>query len=439
MTSPPNLLARVARTRRVALLGQVAVHLALAGCVVAIYLLAVTLAGLFVPDRAGLAASLLAAGIVAVLVQPLRARLRAAVDRLLYGQRDDPYAVVSRLGQRLQATVAPEAALAVVVETIAAALRLPFAAIELTAEGRVIASARVGQPTDDLERVPLIHRGETLGALVLAPPGPLEWFGPAERRLLEVLARQVGVAAHAVRLTSDLQHSRQRLVAAREEERRRLRRDLHDGLGPLLAAMTLRLDAAANLVDRDAAAADGLLAGLIGDVRQVRLDIRRLVDNLRPPALDDLGLAGAIRDGVGRIAGADRPDGPSGHDGAGGAGGVGHPTSPVVSLELPDRLPALPAAVEMAAYRIALEAVTNVVRHAAARTCRVRLELAENAGPALVLAVEDDGRGLPPDLRVGVGLVSMRERATELGGRCAIEPGPAGGTRVRAWLPLPAT
>ena len=433
MTSLP---ARVARTRRAALLGNVAVHLALAGCVVVIYLLAVTLASLFVPDRASLAVSLLAAGIVAVLVQPLRARLRAAVDRLLYGQRDDPYAVVSQLGQRLQATVAPEAALAVVVETLAAALRLPFAAIELTAEGRVIASARVGQPADNLERVPLVYRGETLGELVLAPRGPLEWFGPAERRLVEVLARQVGVAAHAVRLTSDLQHSRERLVAAREEERRRLRRDLHDGLGPLLAAMTLRLDAAANLVGRDVAAADELLAGLVGDVRQVRFDIRRLVDDLRPAALDDLGLAGAIRDGVGRVAGAEGPDRPSGHDRAGRAG---DPTGLVVSLELPDRLPALPAAVEVAAYRIALEAVTNVVRHAAARTCRVRLELAENAGPALVLAVEDDGRGLPPDLRAGVGLVSMQERATELGGRCTIEPGSAGGTRVQAWLPLPAT
>lgn len=417
MTSLP---ARVARTRRIALLGRVAIHLALAGCVIAIYLATVTLAGLVVPDRASLAVSLLAAGVVAVLVQPVRARLQAALDRLLYGRRENPYAVVSQLGQRLQATVAPEATLAAIVETVAAALRLPFAAIELTDAGRVIATARFGEPADDLERVPLIHRGETLGALVLAPRGPLEWFGPADHRLIEVLARQVGVAAHAARLTGDLQRSRERLVAAREEERRRLRRDLHDGLGPLLAAMTLRLDAAANLVGRDAAAADELLAGLVGDVRRVRLDIRRLVDDLRPPALDEFGLAGAIRDGVGRIAGPDGSDGPA------------------VSLELAGPLPDLPAAVEVAAYRIALEAVTNVVRHAGARTCRVRLELAEEAGPVLVLAVEDDGRGLPPDLRAGVGLVSMRERATELGGQWMIGPGPGGGTRLQARLPLPA-
>jgi signal transduction histidine kinase len=431
-----GLSARSPRARPRTLLGELAVHVALAGCVVATYVLTVTLAGFVVPPRASFAVSLLAAGVVAVLVQPLRARLRAAVDRLLYGQRDDPYAIVSQLGQRLQATVAPEAALAAVVETVASALRLPFCAIELTAGNRVIASASVGQPVGEMERLALVHRGESVGALVLAPRSRLELLGPADRRLLEVLARQVAVAAHAARLTTDLQTSRERLVIAREEERRRLRRDLHDGLGPLLAAMTLRLDAAANLVPRDGAAADEVLAGLVDDVRQVRLDIRRLVDDLRPPALDDLGLVGAIRDGVARTADVAAPDG---GPGPGRPDEPGRPPGPVVSLDLPEELPDLPAAVEVAAYRIALEAVTNVVRHAAARVCRVRLALVEEPAPALVLTVEDDGRGLPPDLRAGVGLVSMRERATELGGRCAIEPGPAGGTWVEARLPLPTT
>lgn len=424
------------RVRPRIMLGELAVHVALAGCVVATYVLTVTLAGLIVPQRASFAVSLLAAGVVAVLVQPLRARLRAGVDRWLYGRRDDPYAVVSRLSQRLQAMVAPDAALTAVAETVAGALRLPFAAVELSVGGRAIAAARVGEPVGQVERLPLVYRAEVVGALVLGPRSTLEALGQADRRLLEVLARQVAVAAHAARLTGDLQGSRERLVIAREEERRRLRRDLHDGLGPLLAAMTLRLDAAANLVPRDARAADQVLAALLDDVRQVRLDIRRLVDDLRPPALDDLGLVGAIRDGVARTVGAALPDGAHG---LGRPAEPGHPAGPFVTLDLPESLPDLPAAVEVAAYRIALEAVTNVVRHAAARTCRVLLALTDEAGPALVVTVEDDGCGLPPDLQSGVGLVSMRERASELGGRCAIEPGPVGGTWVQAWLPIPTT
>jgi signal transduction histidine kinase len=447
-------LARNPRTHLRELLGEAAVHVALASCVVATYVLTVTLAGLVVPQRASFAVSLLAAGLVAILVQPLRARLRSGVDRLLYGQRDDPYAVVSQLGERLQATVAPRAALTAVVETVASALRLPFAAIELTSGNRIIASASVGEPVDDLERLPLVHGGETVGALLLAPRSRLESLGPADRRLVEVLARQVAVAAHAARLTTDLQASRERLVIAREEERRRLCRDLHDGLGPFLAAMTLRLDAAANLVPRDPAAADRLLAALVDDVRQVRFDIRRLIDDLRPPPLDDLGLLGAIRDGVARVAGAanadgghgpggseapERATGPEPPTGTGRPADTGGSAGLVVSLDLPGSLPDLPAAVEVTAYWIALEAVTNVVRHAAARACQVRLVLTQEPDRALVLIVEDDGCGLPPDLRAGVGLVSMRERASELGGRCAIEPGPAGGTRVQAWLPLPMT
>ena len=354
------------------------------------------------------------------MVQPARERLQQAVDRLIYGERDDPYAVVSRLGQGLEATVSPGAVLTIVAETVGQALKLPYAAVELTRDDRVIASVAVGSPRGDLERLPLVYQGETLGALVLAPRSPGEVFGSADRRLLEVLARQVGVAAHAARLTDDLRRSRERLVAAREEERRRLRRDLHDGLGPILAAVTLKLGAAANVVERDPTTAQAFLVELLTEVRRIRGDIRRLVDDLRPPALDELGLAGAIRGGVRDVAGS------------------GNAAGTVISIEIPNSLYALPAAVEVAAYRITLEAVMNVSRHAAARACRVRVELDRSVEPLLALLIEDDGRGLPADYRAGVGLLSMRERATELGGQCIIEPRPNGGTRVQAWLPLPA-
>ena len=222
------------------------------------------------------------------------------------------------------------------------------------------------------------------------------------------------MAAHAVRLTADLQHSRERLVAACEEERRRLRRDLHDGLGPALAGLTLKIETARNRLVRLDPAADALFADLVARTQAAVADIRRLVYALRPPALDELGLAGALRE----VAAQYKSSGLR------------------IVFEAPCSLPALPAAVEVAAYRIGQEALANVVRHAGARSCVLRLELDQTA---LCLEVLDDGRGLPAGQRSGVGLASMQERAAELGGSCTVESVPSGGTRVHARLPLPNT
>jgi signal transduction histidine kinase len=200
-------------------------------------------------------------------------------------------------------------------------------------------------------------------------------------------------------------------VTAREEERRRLRRDLHDGLGPRLAAQTLKIGSARSLYPQDPAAADALLAGLESDIEAALTDIRRLVYDLRPPALDELGLVGAVREAAAQY----------------GENGLS------TSIQAPERLPLLPAAVEVAAYRIVQEALTNVVRHARAGSCLVRL----SPGDVLELEITDDGVGLPADRRAGVGLSSMRERAAELGGTCVIEPAPSRGARVLARLPLP--
>jgi len=232
------------------------------------------------------------------------------------------------------------------------------------------------------------------------------------------------------RLAADLQHSRELLVKAREEERRRLRRDLHDGLGPQLAALTLGLDAARNLlVADDPKNAEALLNRLKGQTQEAIADIRRLVHGLRPPALDELGLISAIHEQAAKhgylLGGANGKDGQPKKDGLS------------FSMEAPQILPPLPAAVEVACYRIAQEAITNVSRHAKARTCRVRLSL-EEAENELELEITDDGVGLSAERHAGVGTSSMGERAQELGGSCAIEPGPMGGTRVLARLPLPA-
>jgi signal transduction histidine kinase len=228
-----------------------------------------------------------------------------------------------------------------------------------------------------------------------------------------VAVHAVGLTADLQRLTVDLQHSRERLVIAREEERRRLRRDLHDGIGPTLASLSQRLDTARHLVPRDPNAAVLLLDTLKGQVKATIADIRRVVYALRPPVLDEFGLVSAVREHTVY---------------AQGSNGLR------ISIEAPEDLPKLSAAVEVAAYRIVLEALTNVERHAHAHNCLVRLELAEEG--MLYLDITDDGSGLPEHSMVGVGMTSMRERAAELGGECKITSGPTQGTHVWVRLPL---
>jgi signal transduction histidine kinase len=296
-----------------------------------------------------------------------------------------------------------------IVETVAQALKLPYAAIALRQNGGFRIATAVGAPAGTLLRLPLIYQGDTVGELVLGPRLGDDTFSASDRRLLDDLAREAGAAASAVRLTADLQRSRERLVTAREEERRRLRRDLHDGLGPALASVTLMADAARNLLALDPDASADLLLKLKVETRAATAEIRRVVYALRPPALDELGLVSALREQAAQY----------------GHGGV-H-----MVVEAPEPFPPLPAAVEVATYRIAQEAMTNVLRHARARTCVVRLAIDEGVR----LEIADDGRGLD-GARTGMGLTSMRERAEELGGWCVVKSLPEGGTCVQAQVPL---
>ena len=391
------------------------VYGSLSAIVVAFYVLMVGGLGTLLQARGNLAVSLLATGLVAVLFQPMRERLQRMVNRLMYGERDEPYAVLSRLGRQLEGTLASEAALTSIVETVVQALKLPYAAIALEQDDEGLAiAAEYGTPVSDEPVVlPLAYQKELVGQLIRAPRAPGEAFSPSDRSLLEDLARQAGVAVHAVRLSVDLQRSRERLVTAREEERRRMRRDLHDGLGPQLASLTMRAEAAHDLVPIDPGRAQKVLEDLAEQAQAAVADVRRLVYALRPPAIDALGLMGALRSQ---------------------ASTQEHHGGLQVRIEGPEELPTLPAAVEVAAYRMALEALTNVVRHAEARNCTVRLALDEEAG-MLSLEVEDDGRGIGEDFRAGVGMSSMRERAEELGGSCVVEAASSGGTRVQALLP----
>jgi signal transduction histidine kinase len=394
------------------IINRTLVYGALSAGVIGLYVLLVGALGALFQSSGNIFVALLATGLAAFLVQPLRARLQRSVNRLMYGERDDPYAVLSRLSQQLKTTLAPTAVLPTIAEAIAQTLKLPYVALALTDGDRLEIAAAYGRPAGDPVQLPLIYQAETVGQLLVAPRAPGEAFAPAERRLLDDIALQAGVAVHAVRLTADLQRSRERLITAREEERRRLRRDLHDGLGPQLASLTLTLAAARELLRHDVDAADRLLQELAIHTQAALADIRRVVYDLRPPALDDLGLVLALREQAAHYRQAGLQ----------------------ITIDAPDQLPPLPAAVEVAAYRIVQEALTNVVRHAQARTCTVCLTL----GDALIVAIRDDGVGLPEGSRAGVGLTSMRERTAELGGTCQIESLPGQGACIHARLPLPS-
>ncbi len=394
--------------------------------VIGLYVLVVVGLGTLIQAQGNVLLSLLATGLIAVLFQPLRLRLQRGVNRLLYGERDDPYKVISRLGQRLEATLEPQAALPTIVETVTQALKLPYAAISLKQDGEDVIAASSGREANELTRLPLVYQGEHIGDLRLAPRARGETFSSADQALLNDLARQVGITVHAVRLTTDLQRltqelqrSRTQLVTAREEERRRLRRDLHDGLGSVLASLNWRAGALRTVLVRDPVAADALVVEQQHTIQAAIGDIRRLVYDLRPPALDELGLVGAIRErGVQQSAPAERDD----------TQGLR------IDVSAPDSLPPLSAAVEVATYRIVQEALANVARHAHAHRCHVRLSCEEEL---LQVEVTDDGTGLPTGYHVGVGLLSMRERAEELGGMCEVSRVQEGGTRVWACLPLP--
>jgi two-component system, NarL family, sensor kinase len=391
------------------------VYGALTAGVVVTYVLVVAALGSLLGRDTGLAGPLLATGIVAVAFQPARERLQRRVARWVYGAQADPYESLARLARRLEASIGADEVLPAVVETVAGTLRLPYVAVELAEEDGFLRVASHGVPTGESTELLLTHQGQTIGRMVLGQREAGTPLTGTERRLLEDLARQAGIAVHGVRLTAALQRSRERLVSAREEERRRLHRDLHDGLGPLLAALTLQLGTLRRLIPADAEAATALAEQLKEDTQAAIPDIRRLVHELRPPALSELGLVAALR----QQAVALSAPGPSGR-------------AVAVTVLADGELPALSAATEVAAYRIATEAMTNTLRHAEAHHCTVRV----TCNGLLHVDIVDDGCGIPKHPTLGVGLGSMRERAAELGGNCTIERGPHGGTVVHTSLPL---
>ncbi len=403
------------------LIKRTLVYGGLTASILAIYALSVGALGILFQAQGNPIIALLATGLVAALFQPLRERLQRGVNRLFYGRRDEPLIALSQLGKRLEGAIAPEVVLPTLVDTIRQTLKLPYVAISLRSGDEFRTAAESGEEVADTLCLPLNYRGETVAQLIAGPRGPGESFSQQDRLLLEHIAHQAGPSAYAVQLTEDLRQSRVRLVTAREEERRRLRRDLHDGLGPVLASQGLKMAAAGQLLQVNPAAARRLLEELTAQNEATVAEIRRLVYELRPAALDDLGLEGAVRDYASDLKSGAR-DSPRLH----------------VDVHAPvGGLPPLPAAIEVAVYRISTEALTNVARHAQARRAVVSFSLASaNHDRKLHLEITDDGNGLPADCRSGIGLISMRERAEEVGGRLLVESSPGQGTRVLAELPV---
>ena len=381
--------------------------LLLSAVVATLYALTVAGVGALLSQRGAVWLPWLAAGVVAVCFAPLHRVLQQGVNRLTYGGWSQPAEVLAATGRRLVDASDVPALLQQLVGELTVGLGLERVEI-LDHGGRVLAAQ--GPPGHHVESVPLTAYG--------APVGVLGWRGralrPADRRLLEDLSHQLGGVVHSEGLLDRVREAGHRLVLAREEERRRLRRDLHDGLGPQLAGLTLQVDTLRNRLSSGVvpagADADRELVALRTEIQSTVGEVRRIVEGLRPPALDELGLSGALEQVVRRT------------------------TRPPLTVHCHvAALPSVPAAVEVACYRIAQEALTNVVRHSGAGVATVCLRADDGM---LLLEVTDDGSGTVLAREDGVGLTSMRERAEQIGGRLVIGSTPGAGTSVQAWLPV---
>jgi signal transduction histidine kinase len=371
-----------------------------------------------------------AAGVVAVSFAPLRDALQRAANRLVYGRWAQPAEVLATTGRRLTDAMDVTRLLGTLAQELGDGLGLRGVEVVDARGARLAGHGVVAEPADE---VPLTAYGR--------PVGVLRWHASdlrtLDRQLLHDVAHQLGAVVHAAGLLDAVRLAQERLVLAREEERRRLRRELHDGLGSALAGLTLQVDTLRNQLAASAVDPDAELVRLRSGIQATVLEVRRIVEGLRPPAVDELGLEGAVRQLVDRVTtgtdlvvdvdtdvGCDVAVDPGAEPGADpAAGSAAEPAGPRP----------IPAAVEVAAYRVAQEALTNVVRHAHARRAAVRARL-DRAG--LTLEVVDDGVGGARERPGGAGLVGMRERAEEVGGSLVVESPPGAGTTVTLHLPL---
>jgi two-component system, NarL family, sensor kinase len=378
-------------------LSRVVVYAVLTAGVIAIYVGLVA-----VLDRVlrGIGAPVIAALAIALAFNPVRVRLQRLVDRAVYGTRRDPVAAVSAVGQRLAGDD-----LGGVADALRESLRLSYVAVERK-DASIVES---GEQAATLQTWPLSYDAEPLGRLFVGPRHGERQLSRSDQKIIDLLAAPLAIVLHAQALTEDLRVSRERVIDAAEEERNRLRRELHDSLGPLLTGAAFKADGIALAAQSRPERAESLAIELADQLRQSVEGVRQLAYGLRPAALDELGLVGALREEGSRYG-------------------------PVkVIIQAPESMPALPSSVEVAAYRIAAEALTNVVRHSDAKLASVQLTTDDGT---LEMIITDDGSSTAP-WSPGLGLASIQTRASEVGGACEAGPTAEGG-RVVAVLPLGA-
>ncbi|MET7805107.1 sensor histidine kinase [Micromonospora chersina] len=349
----------------------------------------------------------LVTALVAAGTQPARSRVQRGVDRLIHGEAVEPLGVVRGVGHRISASADPADVLDGVARSVTDLLRLGACAIEVDGPEPYAAHGSSAGPVGAPLVLPLLRGGTEIGRLVAWARAGERLDGRTRAALLD-LVPLVASAASLAATGRALAASRTRLAEAREEERRKLRRDLHDGLGPALAGVALGLAAARNLLTVDPEAAGRLLDRLRDETDQRVEHVRDLARGLLPPVLGERGLAPALHELAQRYAGS----------------GL------AVQVEA-EPLP-LPEPVATAIYGIVSEAVRNAHRHAGATDCRVTVRRDDEG---LTLRVEDDGRGIVPGTPAGIGMRSMRERAEGIGGACVVAPGPDGGTTVTVRVP----
>ena len=376
----------------------------LTALLIASYVILVGVSGLLIPGVDDDVERVAVTAIVAAAIGPLRRFVQRRVDHLIHGEAREPISVVDRIGRGIDASGTPTELLVGVLDDLVSSLRLSGAKIDVN-DPTGTHEAAIGDTTGDDELVlPLVLDDQLVGALRVWPR-PGERLDGQTERALAALVPTVAVAARLASTAEALAESRARIAGARDEERRALRRELHDGLGPALAGVGYGLLAARNLLTSDPDAAGALLDQMSAELEARIEDVRTLARELVPPVLIEDGLPAALDELAERYR----------------LGGLD------VELSIGD-LPALPAPIATALYGIAVEAVRNVVRHSGATTCR--LSLGFEADGALMLTVTDDGVGIQSDVESGVGLQSMRERAEAIGAELIVEQPPTGGTRV---------
>ncbi|GAV44546.1 GAF domain-containing sensor histidine kinase [Streptomyces acidiscabies] len=346
--------------------------------------------------------------VLGVLLRPTYHWAQRVMDHYFYGDRAHPYQVVRNLAERLNRAPDPGDTPQLLGDTVVRTLGLPAASVTVDTHHGPRELVRIDDPGPNAEHFPIVYRGEEIGRLTVAPRAGELALDPQDREAVQVLAEQAAPALAGSRLHQDLQSSREQLIHAREEERRRLRHELHDGLGPALSGLRLQVDA----VRRGASAQVAQpLSEVSGGIGYAIKELRHITDGLAPAALDGADLTRALQQLAAHLSSRSLRIG--------------------VAVD-PDPLPPLPAALQVAVYRIASEALNNVVRHSHADWAQA---LVSASNGRVTLRISDNGDGFPSHRDCpGVGLRSMAQRSEELGGSFALTSS-VDGTVVDAAFP----